>query len=142
MAYFAADPFDRVSLLVLALAFLDIAEPERDSGFDSIDCCFGSFAGFAVAEACAWRAVVDQFLVPVVQLDYDLIQVSFDLIRVRAVHLVLGPVASVLDPVASVLVQVASVPYPASAPCLVPAPAPAPAPVPGPAAFLVLARAP
>ena len=136
MAYFVVDPFDRVYLLVLALAFLDIAESERGSGFDSIDCCFGSFAGFAAAEACESRAVVDQFLVPVVQLDYDLIQVSFDLVHVRAIHLVLDLVASDLDPAASVLVQVASVPYPASAPYLVPAP------VPGPAAFLVLARAP
>ena len=129
MAYFVVDPSDRVSLLVLALAFLDIAEPERGSGSDLIDCCFGSFAGYAVAEAYVSRAVVDQVLVPVVQLDYDLIQVSFDLVHVRAVHLD-------LDLVASVLVQVASVPYPASAPYLVPAP------VPGPAAFLVLARAP
>ena len=77
-AYFVVDPSDRVSLLVLALAFLDIAEPERDSGFDSIDCCFGSFAGSAAAEGYVSRAVVDQVLVPVVQLDYDLIQVSFD----------------------------------------------------------------
>jgi len=137
VAYFVVDPSDRVSLLVLALAFLDIAEPERDSGFDSIDCCFGSFAGFAAAEGYVSKAVVDQFLVPVVQLDYDLIQVSFDSVHVRAVHLVLDLVASDLDPAASVLVQVAAVPYPASAPY------PAPAPVPGPAAsVLVLAHAP
>jgi len=137
VAYFVVDPSDRVSLLVLALAFLDIAEPERGSGSDLIDCCFGSFAGFAAAGGYVSRAVVDQVLVPVVQLDYDLIQVSFDLVHVRAVHLVLDPMTSVLDQVASVLVQAASVPYPASAPYLVPAPALGPA-----ASVLVLVRAP
>lgn len=137
MAYFVVDPSDRVFLLVLALAFLDIAEPERGSGFDSIDCCFGSFAGSAAAAAYVSRAVVDQLLDPEVQPDYDLIQVSFDLVHVRAVHLVLDLVASVLDLVASVPAQVASVPYPASAPYLVPAPALGPA-----ASVLVLVRAP
>jgi hypothetical protein len=92
-----------VFLLVPALAFQDIAEPEHGSDSNLLDCCFESFAGSAVAEAYAWKAAVDHDLVPVVQVDHDLIQVFFAL-----VHAVLL-VAFVLD---LILVQVASDPYP------------------------------